>query len=350
MLLRSFLPSLCLFTAAVAQSVAVFPSDHTNIQNGGYSSGMFPYSFGISRMQSVYDAWDLQVPAGHQITAIGVRQEGSSTSTGCGLQLEVRLGETTFDSGTIPSGMDANFTSPPVTVFGPAPFTLPDLTPATTAMPIWVHLTTPYTYQGGNLLVEWRIHSNTLGNASWFYYLDAATHVMPVHDGPTGCPNANNQQSQLSTTDAAPLGGTWRLDIWHGPPNTFGLLMVAFGRPLVAPYSLQSLLTGISPACLGQIDLSSPLLTTGLVTDVGGGSPFFIPLPADRLAWHQASLSMQAIMLDPAAPGSAVVTNGEEVQFGVRPANTMLVGPGSASATSGLVYRNYGLVTLFQHQ
>src|SRR5712671_3271862 len=164
--------TLLFATAIAAQGTAIFPSDHATIANGASYSGNIPYSLGISRAMSIYEAWDITVPIGHQITAIGVRQDGSNASTGHALQLEVRMGTTSYDAQTVTSTFDNNYLTGPVTVFPLGLFSLPNLQASTTGVQIMLPLATPYTYTGGNLVIEWRVAANNNSNAAFTYYVD----------------------------------------------------------------------------------------------------------------------------------------------------------------------------------
>lgn len=340
---------ILLATALSAQGTAIFPSDHGTLPIGANLAGQFPYSSGISRIQCVYDGWDLGVPIGHQITQIGVRQHGGATSTGCTLQLEVRIAETTYTSDTLTTSYDTNFTTPPTTVFGPAPFTLPNLDPSTFGQQIWLPLTTPYTYHGGNLLVEWRITANSLGGGMFFYYLDAASFSSPVGQGQPGCPDSQNHVSQLISTPTV-IGSNWTLDLWYAPANALGFLILQCNAPLLPPYPLGALAPGISPLCTGQVSLPQSFGAIPYVTTPGGNLRWNFWVPFDRAAWGGMQWSQQAVTVDFNAPGNVVVSNGDSIRFGTPPANTILYLSGSATPSTGLLWRNIGLITLFQWQ
>lgn len=342
--------TLLLVTAAAAQGTAIFPGDHANIANGASYSSNLPYALGVSRVMSIYEAWDIGVPIGHQITAIGVRQDGTNASTGHSLQLEARMGTTIYDASTVTSTFDSNYLTGPVTVFPNGLYSLPNLQSSTTGQQIMLPLTTPYTYNGGNLVIEWRIAANNNGNLGFTYYTDVATYVSTDTHGPQACQNSGGTRAVLSSSPTY-IGGTWSLNISGAPASAIGFLLVQMNSPLVTPFSLQTLVPGISPTCLGQLNLAAFTVVAGFPTDGGGNHYWSITVPNNRIPWYQATIETQAAILDFFAPGGIVVSSGDQVQFGIQPANTIIFasGPGSTTATTGSVYRNYGLVTLFQY-
>jgi hypothetical protein len=46
-------------------------------------------------------------------------------------------------------------------------------------------------------------------------------------------------------------------------------------------------------------------------------------------------------------PGGLVVSNADQIQFGIEPPASIVWSQGSASAATGIVYTNQGVVTLF---
>ncbi|HLQ37609.1 MAG TPA: hypothetical protein VK348_07400, partial [Planctomycetota bacterium] len=80
-----------------------------------------------------------------------------------------------------------------------------------------------------------------------------------------------------------------------------------------------------------------------------GSHSWSISVPNNRIPWHQATMETQAAILDFFAPGGVVVSNGDQVKFGIDPANTVIYAQGSSTATTGSVQRHFGLVTLFQY-
>lgn len=343
--MRTFATILFLCTAAAAQTSIVFPSDHQNIANGDASISWFPFSSGVSRMQIVYDAWDLQLPANTPITRIGFRQDGSATAASQLLQLEVRMGRTLGTSTTLGTTYDTNFQGASNTVFGPALYTLPGFTSATTAAPVWINLTTPYVYDGtSNLLVEFRVLSNNNGNQSFSYPLDMAGFVSPVVAGVQGCPHSGGQRPVL-TSQPTRVGGNWSVSLGSGPANSLILLCLAPGQAMTAPYSLQPYVAGIAPSCQGQLPLTGLVVMSGF-TNSGGGLSWSVPVPNDR-SFNDLVISSQVAALDFFVPGGVALSNADQVQFGIAPAMTVLYSQGNANAAVGSLYPNTGAVTLF---
>lgn len=346
------LATLTLAASLVAQNVATFPSNHASITNGSSYNGGFPYSSGVSRMMAEFDAWDIGVPNGHQITAIGFRQDGSSASVSHIVQVEVRMGTTNNTAATVSSTFDSNYATGPTTVYGPALYTLPTLSSSTTGSQVWLNLTTPFTYTAGtNLLVEWRITANNNGNASWPYYLDVGSYVSTITPGTAfNCPHSGNQTARMySNSYGAALGGTWYLYEDRGPASSLGFWLAQVNAPLVAPYSLAAIVPGIQNGCMGQLNLNAPLYVNTFTTNTGGSASWNFPVPNNRLLWNNAIVTSQAMVLDLFSPGGMVASTADQIQFGIDPAETVITSTGSATSTTGGVYRNYGMVTLFQY-
>jgi hypothetical protein len=345
-------PAALLASVVAAQTIATFPTTHASIASGSTYVTNIPYSSGVSRVQMEYDAWDITVPNGTPITAIGFRQDIGTASTGHALQLEVRMGTTLSDASNIAGTFDTNYATGPVTVFGPALYTLPGLITTPGNAVIMLPLTTPYVYNSSqNLLVEYRITANNNGNAAWSYYLDAGSFVSPTAQGAQGCVNSGGQRATLTTgSGGAALGGYWYLYLNGAPASSIGFIFLTF-RPLVAtPYSLASFVPGIDATCQGELDVAHTIIPTTITTNTSGGYYWGIQVPlTPRVGLNNLILTTQAAVFDFFAPGGLVVSNGDQVQLGIQPAETTIISTGSATATSGSVYRNYGVITFFQY-
>lgn len=346
MKLTSTLSLLLLLPAtALAQNVATFPSDHATIANGSTSVTWFPYSDGVSRIMALYEAWDLDVPAGHQITQIGFRLDGTATALGKQLQLEVRMGQTDRLATTMLSNFDNNYLGTPQTVFGPALFAMPNLTPANPI--IWLPLTTPYTFDPShNLLVEWRITANSVGGQSFSYPLDRATFDSPVVTGTGGCAHSGGPVPSLLSRHSK-IGGTWYLDLTQAPAGQPVIQFLNVGLPLSTPFPLDIVFPGVQPSCLINLSGQS-LFSVASMTTAQGSKTFTLAIPY-TLAWNDLVLSSQAFCFDFFAPGGLVTSNGDQMQLGVDPAMSLLRYTGSATNPTGSVYQNWGAVTLFDH-
>lgn len=330
-----------------AQTTYTFPSDHAAISNGASNTSFFPYSYGVSRMQAVYETWDLQIPYNTPIARIGVRQDGTNASTGYALQLEVLMGYTSNTVANFSSTYATNYASAMTSVFGPALFTLPNLTSAG-GTTVWLNLTTPFHYDpplGQNLLVEWRIAANSNGNAQFNYYIDRATFVSTVISGPAGCPHSGNNTALLTSQPTA-VDNYWSMSLSRGPASSVFFLLQSF-QPLVPAYQLTPFLPGISGACTGQLSLTSPLFIRTASTNTSGGYSWSVRVPNLR-SLNDIYVSSQCALLDFFAPGGIVVSNGDQLQIGIEPAEAILYSHGSTTPTTGSLSRNYGVVTLFQ--
>jgi hypothetical protein len=344
---RILVATLALGWALPAQSPATFPSDHASIANGASQTNWFPYAYGVSRIQAVYETWDLTVPAGHAITRIGFRQEGSLASTGHQLQLQVLMGPTDKTAADITTTYANNYFAPPTSVFGPAVFNLPSLTTSTTGNIVWLQLTTPFTPPAGhNLLVEFVVIANNNAGAAFPYYLDVANFVSVITSGSPGCPHSGNQVPHLLSR-ATEVGGTWYCDLSLAPASQLAVWFINFGQ-LVSPYPLSPFIPGIAPTCMGQLSLSN-LATVTASTSANGSHTFSALVPNSRF-YNDLVISSQVACLDFFAPGGVAVSNADQMQIGIEPAMSVIFSQGSSTATTGSVYRNYGVVTLFDYQ
>jgi hypothetical protein len=335
--------TVLLLTAGLcAQGSIVFPSTHATIPDGASQIPWFPFSSGISRGQVVYEDWDLGIPANTPITRIGFRQDpiGGSVPSRL-LQLEVRMGTTFATASSLGTSFDGNYVGTPAIVVPAGLYTLPGLV-ASNPTTVWVDLTTPYLYPGGNLLVEFRVLGNNNGNQGFTYYLDQASYVSPVTAGVQGCQHSGLQRPVLTSTGTQ-VGTAWNLTLQQAPANTAIVLFVALGQAMTAPYSLQSI--GLDPTCMGQLPLVG-LASLSAGSNSAGYAAWSVPIPGG-LAFNDYVVSSQAVALDFFVPGSLVVSNADQIRFGIAPPSSLLFSQGSASAATGNVSANVGLVTLF---
>jgi hypothetical protein len=340
--------ALSLAAVLPAQVTVTFPSDHANVA-GDSISYYYPYSNGISRVMAVYEAWDVGVAAGTPITRIGVRQDGVGTAPSRSLQMEVRMGYTPRTAANLLTTYDSNYAGAPQTVFGPGVFTLPQLTSQQPGQQvIWLDLTTPFVWQpaNGNLLIEWRVLANSNANQAFTYPLDRASFLSPVTSNNTvGCQHSGGQTATLTSQPTA-IGSNWRIAVNNAPASSLVVLAVTVGQPLAAPFSLQALLPGIQSNCQGL--LGGPFQVFGATTNTNGYYQWTVPVPNDRLAYNDLVIASQGLILDFFSPGGFVTTDGDQIQFGIDPAQTLLYSSGNAAAVTGNPLANYGLITLFQ--
>lgn len=351
----ALLPAMLLPGALTSQTLTVFPDEYANVAEGPFNSPNYPFAYGTSRVQIVYEAVDLAIPAGHQIRRLAYRQDRTVTTMNPGrtLQLEVRMGYTSHTATTFTSTFANNYTTPPVTVFGPAMYALPNLRDNNNPLPndlFFLPLTTPFTYQpaNGNLVVEYLVYGNSGGGTGWTYYLDRSDYVSPVTYGPAGCPHSGNQTPNLTATPTRP-GSSYSSSCTNGPGSSFALLLITPAQQLTTPFDLQAMIPGIHPTCLGQVPLNGVMVLTDFTNTAGGASWYFsIPNNPGFADMYWAS---QAAFFDFFAPGGVVVSNGAQVLTGAAPRTSVLAANGPpATLTTGGVSRNYNPVTFFEHQ
>lgn len=354
--LRSILPFALLSTLAIAQTVAIFPDEYVAVPEGPLNSANLPLALGTSRVQVLYDAVDLAIPSGHSITRLGFRQDATLTTldTGRTLQLEVRMG---FSNNTV-AGMvttfDNNYAAPPVTVFGPASFVLPNLRDAANPLPngqLFLDLTTPFVYApapGQNLVVEYRVFGTSGGGSSFNYRLDRADYYSPRTYGPAGCQHSGGGTPNLTLAGTRP-GLNFTATMATGPANTVGVLAVVAGQPLVPAYPLTAVFSGISPTCTGQMYPLDLVLLNG-ASSASGGATWSFAIP-NQPQFADFTLSCQALFLDFFAPGGIVVSNGAEVLTGAAPRTAIVSVAGAPTVvTAGSKSNNYCPVAFFTHQ
>ena len=352
---RSLLPLLALAAGAAAQTTVVFPAEYTAVAEGPLNSPNLPLAFGTSRVLIVYDRQDVAVPEGASITRVGFRQDATLTAMDAGrsLQLEVRMGFTT-NAATAPSTtFDANYDGAPATVFGPALFQLPNLRDANAPLVdgrFFVDLSTPFVYApaGRNLVVEYRVLGNSGGGTSFNYRLDRADFYSPVLTGAPGCATSGGLTPQL-TANPVRTGQTLTLTGTSGPANSFGIVIVDAGGRLTPPLPLDLIFGGVSPTCTAQVAPTS-LVTLGAATSASGGLTASYAIP-NNPALNDLWLAHQALLLDVFAPGGLVVSNGVEVQLGIRPRASIVAAQGLPNVvTTGTLNTNYAPVAFFTWQ
>jgi hypothetical protein len=145
-------------------------------------------------------------------------------------------------------------------------------------------------------------------------------------------------------------GGQFFASISSAPSNSFGVLVMSVGSPLVAPYSLQPFVPGIAPACQGQVPVAGALTLTGITSTSGSLSCLF-NVPNQRIPYNDTIVSCQAALFDLFAPGGLVVSNGSQVQIGILPQSSIVWGSGPpASVTTGFSSPRYCPVAFFGWQ
>ncbi|MFO1077806.1 MAG: hypothetical protein U1E73_08775 [Planctomycetota bacterium] len=338
-----------------AQTTTIFPDEYVNVPEGPGNSPNMPLAYGTSRVQCVYEAVDMAIPAGHQITQIGWRQDGGITTLDAGrtIQLEIKMAYSDKTAASLTTTFATNLVTTPVTVYGPTSLTLPNLRDAANPLPngqFFIPLATPFTYDPalGNLVVEYWIYGNSGGGTAWNWRLDRSDFYSPVTYGPAGCPHSGGPTPSLSLAGFRP-GQNFSASLTSGPGNAFAVLVIVPGQQIVAPYSLQTFIPGINPLCEGQVNFNAALTLTGFTGTTGAKSwGFAVP---NNAAYNDFFWSAQAVMWDFFAPGGLVVSRGGHVQTGVNPRTSILRAQGPPQTlTTGSVQRNYNPVTFFVHQ
>ena len=348
--------SLLLAAAPLAaQTTTVFPAEYSNVSEGPFNAANLPLANGVSRVLIVYDQQDLDLPNGATITHLGFRQDATLTTMDAGraLQLEIRIGYS-GQSATAPSTtFDTNYTSPATTVFGPALFTLPNLRDANNPLPngqFFIPLTTPFVFarSANNLVVEYRVFGNSGGGGAFNYRLDRADYYSPVNLGAAGCPHSGGLVPQLSLTPVR-TGATLTASIARAPGNSFAVIAIEPGGRLATPFALSPFVAGIHPLCTGQLSLGSLTTLSGITT---GSGTFTTSYTVPNLpALNDLFLPHQAILFDFFAPGGVAVSNGAEVQVGIRPRASVVATQGPpTSVTTGSLSQNYCPVSFFRYQ
>jgi hypothetical protein len=350
-----YLSTLLVAAGLAAQSTSIFPSEYTAVAEGPLNSPNLPLANGTSRSLIVYDRADVSVPNGATITQLGFRQDGATTQldTGRALQLEIRMGWSTQDPNSPSTTFDTNYGSPPVTVFGPALFQLPNLRDTANPLPngqVFIPLTTPFVYAPANrnLVVEYRVLGNSIGGVAFNYRLDRADYYSPVVNGPAGCTHSGGGPTTLNASPVR-TGAYLYVDGASGPANSFAVIAVSVGSQLVTPYPLGAVFGGINPTCTGQLAIGN-LATIGVLTGTTGtlSTSYLVP---NNPALNDLWISHQALLLDAFSPAGLVVSNGTSVQIGIRPRSSIISAQGPpATTTTGTNNTNYCPVAFFRWQ
>lgn len=349
------LSAALLATSALAQNVAVFPDEYVAVPEGPLNSPNLPLARGTSRVQCLYNQIDLAIPSGHVITKLGFREDATLTTldNGTTLQLEIRMGWSTNDHVSMVTNFDNNYAAPPVTVFGPAVFVLPNLRDGANPLPngqFFIPLTTPFQYvpNGQNLVVEYRVFGTTGGGAQFNYRLDRADYYSPRTYGPAGCPHSGGGTPNLTLAATRP-GQNFTASVTSAPGNAPSFLAINLGTGLVPPYDLSGIF-GTAPACTGQMNPVGLALLGPSTASSGGAVSWSFLIPNNEV-WADYVISAQGIFLDFFSPGQIVVSNGGEVLTGARSRSSIVAAAGvPTTVTTGTKSSYYCPVAFFEHQ
>lgn len=336
-----------------------FPSDHTpNIPakalvNGASYSHWYPFSNGKMRSLMVYDAHDLKIGHGKTISHVGHQAEKGRKSVGHKIQLKMFMGKTTKTHANALGTFASNYNGPASNVFGGASgkiLALPDLgnslSPNVNTPFLFIPLDTPYTYDSSqNLAVEWQVHANDNGNASWLYTLDYARFIARAKKIGSGCPSSGNVTPTLTSSLTA-IGKTYSVYLRRAPASNGAALALSL-QPAAAPVQHPAYAAG----CNFHIDMGPaallPVFFLG-TTNTSGSLNWSFPVPKD-IAFNDFKIYSQCAVSDFFAPGGGVLSDAGMAELGMDPQQTLIYRSGSATASTGTVSRNWGLITHFIH-
>jgi hypothetical protein len=347
------LVALCCATlttgAVTGQTVVVFPGDHTDqasvagqrsIEGSTYSN-RFPFSYGVSRCQLAIDDWDLPIPAGRQITKVGVTRDGSRTSSGTQIELEIIMGQPTVSLSQVGNNFANNYAGGvPTTVFNKQIFQLPDLGGALGVEEFFILLDTPYSFDGSRILItEFVVTATAPGNQAFNYYIDRGAALVGQRSYGVGCSSGSTLPTIRST--ATKIGANWSLQARNLIASASAIWLVG----------IQSFEPGVPLDAFGFTNcfaLVNPVIAvSGYTTSTSGALNLTFAIPS-QLSLVGGQLYSQV------AAGNVFglsITDGDEMTVTTDPLGVAVYasGPGSATASTGSVSRNYGLITYFEH-
>jgi len=152
-----------IFCAAIGRSSAgdnlVSPSGFDSVP--GEANNVIPFTWNTARYQQIYGASSLGALSGQAITGIAFRvdeRDGFDGDYAGGFtysSLEIRLSITPRGVDQLSTNLDANPGPNPIVVYN-RPYTIPPLEGDLAVNPfdLRIRIETPFTYNGGNLLVD----------------------------------------------------------------------------------------------------------------------------------------------------------------------------------------------------
>lgn len=335
-----------LASLSAQSNTAIFPPSLVNT-DGEYGNPTIPLSGGVSRVQMIYESYQLTLPNLAAISAVGFRQDGgnAAASTGYQLQLQILAGTTTKDSTTASALFANNYDGTPIVAFAKKVFALPTLPvpPSTGASPnfVVIPLDAPYVYQRAkNLLFEYVITANSNASQPFNYYLDQSNGLsLPSTTYGTGCPNSANKVAAL-TSSGGLLGGFWGASMSNGPASQ-AVGFIVSGAQTNVP------LSG-APGCSLLVDLTGSIVVATL-SSAAGTAAIGAPVPND-LIFDQRPIFTQIGMVDPFANSlGVVVSNGAKTILNSPPRMAIVQATGSATATTGQLLPQVAIVSRFDY-
>jgi len=341
----AILSALVAATSLTAQNVATFPSAAAGAEGGTYER-RFPFGNGVSRVMAIYDNWDLTIPNGSSITAVGFRQELGRASAARAVQLEVYMGPAAHPAASATGTFANNFpaASPPVQVFGPSIVNLPALdAAATTATEVFVTLATPHIYDASQpLLVEFRILANNNANGTFDYYLDESTYYSAVSQFGQGCTSSAGQVPAL-TFNPSYIGGNFTATLRNAPASSFIYLNLDVAPTPAVPGGPFG-----APGC--TLYVPPVLIETRQAGSTSGSATFTLPVPLDP-SYYNFDVYGQCLIADLFANNLGFVSsNAAQITIGARASMASITGTGNATAPTGSRRVYDGAVTLFRWQ
>lgn len=324
----------------------------------GNANNNIPFSWRPTRYQQVFLGSEL--PRVRLIRGLGLRQDnGFRGYRGREIDLEIKIGYTTFDHQTVTNTFASNFnaTPAPITVFPRAKFKLPDMPGTLPTDPnvffIQIPFSRTFTWVGTNrnLLIEVVVYGNNNGNNLFTFPLDAARATTTTRVYASGNPTASTGTigrgyglvmcflDKLSVTASYTLYGAGCKGT--GPGNGVPA-MTATGRPVInqafnvdlaqARANAAALLVlGVSDKMWGAFTLPLDLTPFGapncnllasfdlfgaVAVSASGTATTRFPIPNDATLSGSIFFNQYLVLDAPANALKVVVSNGGKATLG----------------------------------
>ncbi len=294
-MLRSttILTSLALTGAVVGQQALTVPSAYeaqdatTHLWVAGFAADL--------RQQTVIDAWHLQAMVGRPITALAWRRNAENDAFAGGtVNLTVRLAHTSVSALTASESFAVNLGAQSVLVWD-GPVTVPPSPPMVGPVATWgpnqivrLPLTTPFTYQGGNLMVDVVGYTTGTQSVGWWpadaVFDPTSGSVQSVGVGCGSQAGASGQWALVAPTSLIP-GASAQL-MARGDQS--GLTIVFIGAPASLPgVPLTVFLPEASPACRVYLPVVAgfALMSFGSVVVPGLSGEAYYTFPIPNQPW-----------------------------------------------------------------
>ncbi|MCA8957416.1 MAG: hypothetical protein KDC87_15175 [Planctomycetes bacterium] len=334
---------------ALAQNHAFTPAG-TRYWGGNYNN-TWPFSGASARYQQIHDAVDVAATNGRRplvIRGISFRPGGISPIVARQWDVQLTLGHTSVSSATITNSFTANFTTTPTLVLPYKSVSVP-AAPAgstTAANPIaWTipfAAVFPYVPALGNLCWEWQSKNAT----STTTFMDASK--LPTAEAPqiapaygTGCTASGRSQPAAATL--APVASNFEASLTNGPANAGAILWVGLRRDETTV-----------PGWCAPFYLLPSIAVSGSTDSTGTWKAGSVPVVSLHVTPY-AEVYLQFGFADSTLPGGVglsnlgiITTRPNQASYVTRMASSITSGQGYENATTGTVYANSGLVTIFE--